>query len=365
MWMILDDSLGQADPSDANVRSALEVLLYAVGRGEHVIAAHPSVARWLLSIDLSPVPRTVLRQVLDSAPDLLARLKSTKFRVRVVAEGVHPLRIDASEWSLPLEWIRANGVPISCILGENTRDAELFRVAAMQHGALVRTGVSIQIDVGSGGGADTPRVLATEITAKRRFVLCITDSDKVCPTAPQNHTSSECTRISSSNDWITTHVALNEREVENLLPTNLVEDVILALSPSDLDERLEALKRIAAKNDKAWAFFDLKEGTSLNAMFGACSKFWTEFREHPVCRNGSNTKCIDEGKCLAESRDACKCLIAPPLGHKIVDHVIAYLAKQSTHASAKRSSTSSNAARWGEIGALVCEWGAATPKLRS
>ena len=365
MWMFLDDSLVQITPSDANVRSALEQLLYAVGRGEHVVAANPATARRLLEVDLSPVPQTVLRQVLTMAPDLLARLKTTSFRIRVVAEGALPLRVDASEWSLPLDWIRKNGVPTSFILGENTRDAKLFRIAATHHGALVRTGNSICIDIGSGGGADTPGVLATEIAAKRRFVLCITDSDKSCPTAPQNHTSNECARISKENGWIVMHLALNEREVENLLPINLIEDVVTSLSPSDLDGRLDALRGIAAKKASAWAFLDLKEGTPLNALFGACSNFWMDLKEHPICKSGSDNRCIEAGKCIAKSKDECKCLIAPPLGQKIVDHVIDYLEKCSTHAIAKRSSTSANAERWMEIGALVSEWGAATPKLRS
>lgn len=116
MWMVLDESLSQTDPAAANVRSALEQLLYAVGRGEHAIAASPSVARHLLQVDLSPIPKTVLRQVLEMAPDLLARLQVAKSRVRVVSQGIQSARLAGSEWSLPLEWIRQNGVPTSVVL---------------------------------------------------------------------------------------------------------------------------------------------------------------------------------------------------------------------------------------------------------
>lgn len=365
MWMVLDESLIQTDPAAANVRSALEQLFYAVGRGEHAIAASPSVARHLLQVELSPIPKTVLRQVLDMAPDLLARLHVAKSKVRIVAQGMQPARLIGPEWSLPLEWIRQNGVPISCILGENMRDAELFRICAMHQAALVRTGNSIRLDIGSGGGADTPRVLATEIETQRRIFLCITDSDRACPCAPQSHTSNECARITNASTWISHHFALIEREIENLLPANLVDDVVLSLSPSDLDSRLSALREISVGNTEAWAYFDLKEGTPLRAMFGACCDFWAEFKDHAICRNGSKQQCLDEERCVAATRDECKCVIAPPLGQKILDHVCAYVAKHSLHATAKRSSTSINGARWAEIGAMVAEWGAAMPKLRS
>lgn len=364
MWLVLDESLTQLDPSEPNVRSALEQLLYAIGRGEHVMAATPAVTRHLLSAELSPLPKTVLRQVLDMAPDLLSRLQGAQYRVWIVAEGANPARIDQFEWELPLEWIRDNGVPMSCVLGENMRDAELFRISAEHHRVLARTGNAVRLDVASGGGADTPRVLAAEITNQRRFVLCVTDSDRSCPSAPQNHTSNECARLSSSANWITGHHVLVEREVENLLPLNIVDDALEAMGPSEMTSRLTALKEVASNSPEIWAYLDLKEGTPLKAKFGPCASFWESVKEHQSCYT-TQSDCIAEKKCLATSKVDCKCLLAPPLGQRIPDHVCAYLAQRSIHSAATRASTSVNAERWVEIGALVGEWGAAIPKLRS
>lgn len=365
MLLVLDDSLRQADPSDGNIRSALEQLLYAVGRGEHAMAVHPPTARHLLQIQLSPMPKAVLKHALENAPNLLAQYRVAKFRVRIVVEGKDPRKIGDSEWSLPLDWVRSNGVPTSCVLGENTRDAELFRMAAEQYLARVRTGCTIKLNVAGGGGADTPRTLATEIKNRRQFVLCITDSDKACPVAPESHTSRECAEIGRATGWIAWHFSLEEREIENLLPVNLVEDVVQSLGQSDLDDKLESLKCIAAQDALVWRYLDLKNGTPLRLMFGACSKFWEQFREHSICLNSSRRACIDDARCAAASRADCACFIAPPLGQRILEHVGTYLAKRSTQEAAKRSSTSANAARWGEVGALVSEWGVAAPKVRS
>lgn len=365
MWLTLDDSLLGIDPSEAKTRASLEPLLTAVGKGEHVLVGRPTVSRHLLQTELSPFPRTVLRQVLDMAPDLLAGLEKTNFRVRIVADGRGPCRVAAAEWTIPLDWFRIHGVPTNSVLGENTRDAELFRVSAVHHQALNRSGLEIRLDVTSGGGADTPRVLATEIAGQRRFVLCVTDSDQSCPTAPKSRMNKECSSIVEGSNWVAIHFSLEEREMENLLPRNLVQDVITNLSPSDFDARYADLDAISRKNPASWAYLDLKDGTSLTFAFGLCGPFWEEFIDHLPCRESCKKDCLAQRRCMATSRADCRCLLAPSLGHRIVDHVRDHLSACSPHASAKRCSTSANAQGWLKVGALVEEWGAAMPKIRS
>jgi hypothetical protein len=63
VWFFLAPSLAESNHfNDEKVRSALEQILYSVSKGEHAIAGSPSVLRRLMSIDLSPVPRAVLRR---------------------------------------------------------------------------------------------------------------------------------------------------------------------------------------------------------------------------------------------------------------------------------------------------------------
>lgn len=365
MWLVLDDSLIEVDPLDGNLRAALEQLLYAVSRGEHALATSPNVARHLLKGDYSPVPRTILRQALDRAPELLAFQKAARYWVRIVADGDQVSRFSDSVWDIPIEWVRVNGVPNSCILGENTRDSQLFMNAALHYKTLNRKAFQLRIDLASGGGADTPGVLTEAIKSRRNFLLCITDSDKKCLCAPSNRTSADCARISNDPSWVSTHVGLAEREVENALPLNIVADTVDSMGPSELDQRFADLQAVASVHGQAWGLFDLKEGTSLRSMFVKCCGYWAAFRAHPTCISGSRAECLAANACLAPNKDACECRIAPPLGPKIVDHVLKYLGENSVHAAAKRVSTSANATVWLEIGSLVYSWGVSMPKLRS
>lgn len=362
MWLFLDSSLLEVDPSSANVRAALEPLCYAVGRGEHALGASPATLRHLLRGEYSPVPKAVLRNLLESAPDVLSRFAQAKFSVRIIAEGLGPLRLGANEWTIPIEWLRLNGVPASVLLAENTRDADMFKIAAAHSLIINRTGTAFQIAVANGGGAETPRVLQMEVDGKRNFVLCITDSDRQCPTAQGNRTSAECSKISAGNEWVSSHLMLEERELENILPANLIEDTLIALGDDGQLEKLDQLRRVCEVDPRAWSYFDLKEGTPNKVMFGGCSQFWSAFKDHPVCRARVNEACVAAGGCAVER---CGCQIAPSLGARIVEHVMHYLSLNSTHASSRRAQTSANRQRWFEVGALVAAWGASAPKLRS
>lgn len=365
MWILLDETLGSLKIDNGNLRSALEQLLYSVSRGEHALAGKPGTVRELLKYEFSPVPKAILKQVLDQAPSLMAGVNQALYRIRILADGTMPIRHSQGEWRIPLEWIHVNGVPTSYVLGENARDAELFRASAQHQRALSRRGNAFRVDIGGGGGADTPLVLVTEIASKRRFILCITDSDKSCPDSPINHTSNECRKIVDGTNWVATHLSLSAREIENFVPINIIEDTINSLSPSEFDGRLEVLKSLLEINEDAWSYFDLKDGTSLRLAFASSSEFWRLFVEGDHCKETSDPKCLIEEKCLAHCREACKCQIAPPLGHRIIDRVRDYLANHSVHTIARRSSTSLNYSGWAYIGDIVCSWGAATPKLRS
>lgn len=362
MWLFLDSSLESIDPASANMRAALEQLCYAVGRGEHALGALPATVRHLLTGEYSPAPKAVLRKLLDSAPDILARYERAKFSVRIVAEGLDPLRLTDFEWTIPIDWLRLNGVPASILLAENTRDADMFKIAAAQSMVVDRTGTNFQVAIANGGGADTPRVLKGEVDSKRSFVLCITDSDRQCPAAQGNRTSVECSKIASGSDWVSSHLMLEERELENVVPVNLVEDALAALGDDAQLKKLMDLRLVCEIDPRAWSYFDLKEGTPLRVMFGNCSQFWLAFRDHPVCRARVNEACIEAGRC---SDERCGCQIAPSLGTRIVDHVMQYLSLHSIHATAKRAQTSANRQRWFEVGALVAAWGASSPKMRS
>lgn len=365
MWFIFDESLSESDLSAPLVRSALERLLYSVASGEHAIAGSPTVLQHLSKGEISPRPKEVLRHALANAPDFLARVRAAKFRIRVTRDGSQPSHSSEGEWSLPLHWIHENGVPLGVILAENLRDARLYRECAQHHAIIEKVGTPICLDLANGGGADTPRVLEEEAASQRRFVICITDSDRCCPQSPLNHTSRECARIAATTQWVVFHLALEEREIENVVPQNILKEVVYSLGSPEMQSRYESLLQLGNRNTNAWAFLDLKEGTPLKTMFGDCENFWSPFKSHAVCTAHSRNECIDGGQCAASSREDCECLIAPSLGQRVLDHTLQFLNERSPHESAKRARSSDNIKRWLDIGAWLSAWGAAMPKVRS
>lgn len=365
MWFVLDESLLEVDPANVLVRSAVEQFLYAVALGEHALAAKPAVPRRLLTFDLSPRPRAVLLEVLGRAPELLAALGESRYHVRIVGNPGDVKRVSGSEWTMSLDRFNASGVPKSVLLCENVRDGALYRESGKHHAIAARAKVKIALDLENGGGADTPNVLKGHMAAQNKFVLCITDSDKCCPSSAMNATSKECSTIASDPTWVAEHLPLRERELENVLPRALLVDAIEAKNAKDVMARLEQLTALAGSHTEAWEHFDLKDGTRLKDAFGSCGTFWRTATKHDICAKHSRHDCVASLKCAASSEEDCACLLAPALGQKIADHLLDHLKLCSPHAAEKRVSGSANGARWLEIGSYVSSWGAAGAKLRS
>ena len=365
MLYVLDESFLAQDFTQLQAHSGVELLLYAVAQGKHIVAASPGVVSHLLAFQFSAMPRAMLLRLKANAPELMARSKTSRFRVRVVSNPVAQHRVSASEWVISLQWISEHGVPTSALMGEDVSDAEVYKLCALHHAALNRTGLNVHLELLNGGGAATPRVLRNEVDHRSKFVLCITDSDRCCPSAELNQTSKACQQLAEAADWVVAHIALDERELENFLPRNLVDDAIDRLGCQDTNTRRDALTRIAADHPDAWGYLDLKEGTRLRALFGECDAYWRPLAEHQVCKENANKKCLLDESCSAVAKAECKCLIAPSLTNRLVEHVKEFMSQQSNHEGAKRARTSRNGARWSAVGELIAEWGAAAPKARS
>ncbi|MFY7927840.1 MAG: hypothetical protein ACOVS5_03125 [Oligoflexus sp.] len=365
MLYVLDESLASQDFSNAPLHSGIELLLYSAAQGKHVVAANPEIVRHLLNFRFSSVPRAMLLRLQAIAPELMAHSKNSRFRVRVVSSSDSPRRVSISEWVIPLQWIHEHGVPTSALMGEDVGDAEVYKICGQHHAALSRKGLTIHLDLLNGGGAASPRVLQNELMSRNRLVLCITDSDRCYPGAEANKTSKDCQKLVEGSDWVAAHISLDERELENILPRNIVDDAINDLACQETNERKEVLGRISRDFPEAWGYFDFKEGTPLRLSFGAGREYWRPMAKHQVCLERANKQCLASESCTALSRAECKCLIAPSLSNRLVEHVKEFMTRQSRHEGAKRARTSANGERWLALGAVVAEWGAALPKARS
>ncbi len=316
-------------------------------------------------VAMSPVPQGVLKTIFHKSPTILDGANKAPFRIRIIAGVQEPMRRPEGEWAISLAWVADHGVPLSHVLAEDIVDAALYIHCAWHYAIITRTGMNVSLHPLNGGGTRTSEVQKSEIARMKNFVVCVTDSDKSCPTAPPSRTSNDCASAAREPLFPTLHICLEEREIENLIPYTLIYEAVGELS-SDHVRRLENICQLVPSNDAHWKFLDLKEGTPLRVLFNNVSReFWRSLANNVKDTATSIGRCLNKGACLASSGTKCGCRITPPLSPNIAETVLNYVNMRGHHNNAKRASSSGNFSRWQDVGASLSAWGAAMPKQRS
>lgn len=363
MWIKLDDAIQSLSADMLEEIAGLDSVLCAVSRGEHALAVSHATSKVISQLPLSLKAAAALRSAASKSAENLAWCKAAKFRITVILHGAHSIKTNEFNWELPLRQISQIGLPRCAILAENLNDARLYDQCAKHYAVLSREKPCHNNIIINGGGADTPKVLGHQIAEKQSFVLCITDSDKSSPAAPANATSRNCTKEVTITSWIAHHITIEAREIENIIPTTIIEDV---LSQADHSNSLTNLKIIRSLNfsDDEWKYLDLKSGSTLHKCLSFLD-YWRSSAERANKNGQINENCLEKAACLVHEKDRCNCYISPGIGEKLLEHTVNFIEKNSYHKTALRTKTANNFEYWMNLGKTICEWGAATERLRA
>jgi len=242
-------------------------------------------------------------------------------------------------------------------------DAEIYLIAAAhykKHNNI--NGLVHNLTTSGGGGNQIYPSFMNFVNRRETFCLSVTDTDKDYPGAESNLVSRSCKDLASERRWIATHLDVPARELENLLPINLVEDAIFDDGGAvDLHVRFNNVKSKIEGDVVAWLYCDLKMGTKYSWAYGnhgnhEKSSFWRTFlhSKNPAihgCKNGCD--------------DGCDCFMVDSLGERVAEKFLDFCKKISSHKQYERMKTSSNADQWLSVGKAVFDWGVAVPKSRS
>jgi len=256
------------------------------------------------------------------------------------------------------------------LIAEDRDDATIYAVAA--EGYVFRSpevrGMCVALQTYGGGGQNMADALRDH--ARHGFTLCIADSDRRWPGAPEGGTALGLRRARRelSRDHVIDVLVLPCHELENLLPAQLVVD---SLEPGD-----ERGFRAACLKAQGLGFLgavaplhhlDLKSGLRFRDVRDAAPRppeqaFLAEvFEGHrgraPVPAGGW---CDGEPECA--DRDACRCVLFEGLGGKVVQHVVkrvrAGLSPQKS-AECFFAGTLTCAPAWVDLGRRIFSWGCA------
>jgi hypothetical protein len=286
-------------------------------------------------------------------------------RVRVVYNGLTAPVKNGDRWDIPLaELARANLKP-AILLAEDLTDAKVFLHSARHfavHAELA--GSELNAELRGGGGRNTSRELEQVIHARSSWCLCITDGDQIAPNAPLGQLSSECRERCEHTNWVAFHYSLPVREIENLVPPELMAHALDAHQAAAWD----AIKGCLQARSDLRAYCDYKEGVTLRSVYKLdggtpAGQYWlkvvTELHETRVFRSDcfSNNNCADP--------QACRCVVIPGLGDRLLDKLLRFLEERSWHSSYKLICRSEALPMWLAVGEIVFEWFCSPRKMRA
>jgi hypothetical protein len=277
----------------------------------------------------------------------------------IVRHGPHDLEV-------PVRNIADSPILKIALLAENLIDVEAFEQAAKQYVASQGLRSRVALERLHGGGSTTPRVFENHAKIELRWCLCITDSDRQCPSDGMSQTAQECRNIASNTSLVAAHIDLPAREIENVLPLALLEEAIPAEHRDKWNWHTNKLYNL---RPDAHTYCDLKRGFTIRKLFsmteGSQQKmYWKSITDNLLAASALASDCLGNGECSRHKDGQCDCYVIFGFGEKVLETSLEILRRRSAHDSEQRTRRDPNREPWLDIGREVFEWACAPPEIR-
>jgi hypothetical protein len=352
---------------------SLENLFRADRYGHHFILSPHPVNLWLKN-NLSYFSET-LHGVILSLPSKYtqygALLKSIETIVKIDTSTYPPKKNGINQWQTSLSIFdslnTSNKVNIVC---ENLDDCGISILAAKayQYENNLSNGINICCEQVPGGGSTTPDCLRHKIEDNKYICLCLTDSDKYSPLDKISETTKKCQHIVDKSNWISESIHTNAREIENILPLNLIK---LSVDSYNFD-RFDAIEQ-STRLSQTLDHFDFKSGTCIRWINEKIQNsndpddFWKKAIENFISAGlikSPPTKECSPNSCNTINTENCDLNIFPRLGKNLARTVLT----QGKAMSAQKINEASKNCRnehWYRLGKVIFEWSLSSKPSRA
>lgn len=355
---------GISNYSKAILLSCLENLLTARFEGKHIVLAEsPSIiTTYQRESGLSDKAKMTLTEIKKQVQQQegIALKNEIGSYIRVVSPSQSDIIITENKnagfvVNVPIWYFEdSEASQQTLLMGENINDVKFFIRLVEAYITTYRDLkkiVEIQAKPSQGGGS-TIKSMLDEQCKSRTFCLCIVDNDCTAPNTAfggtaralglsqekwqswQNITETQqdgSIKIGKESA-LAKAFALKQREVENFIPTALIEDALPKGTGNDIFEQTNLLKEWEKRYPGEWRkFIDLKKGLQgydvlrwTDDKNEPAQQCWLKFRQN-VGKDSLNFKksCQDGKECNKKAE--CDCDLWAGLGEKILVQVVEFL----------------------------------------
>jgi hypothetical protein len=373
MLILINSSVvdnGDENSWDDETVLALENLASARREGKHLVMAKREIFKKIAQCRrLSQFARNTYNKLFNQSTQLESYLSAVTRYIELVNSCYEPEVVSNSGKQIikvaPRFFNDSELVQKTILLCENIHDAIFYETIAKIY--LVWNNINVKIVCeGRGGGGNTISLEYINIQElKKRFCLCIVDSDKIAPDGNLGSTASLIQAQSDSNCINTQTFILDCREIENLIPNSILSELC-----SGNQERLKALKIFEDISSSAFeirSFLDIKKGTRMKEVINASNPKIKSFWEVKISLIPNISSCIDDWcqanwQCSNNSGE-CKCKISLGFGENTLSNTVEYIKQKNPHEIAKIVDKSMHS-DWGKIAQVVMNWCIAGSPIR-
>lgn len=370
MLIWIHDSVISANlAEDDKACRGIAAILDAVSRGQHyVLASRQTLKALSENQQLASANRATARILLSNYTLLGSIPALVRFRIVVTfGKSKHVNKVGSEEWEVPLHMVADCCIHKSVLVAENLTDAGVFEQAARQYMAAKGIRTQLSVEKLHGGGSTIPKVFENHAVTEKRWCLCITDSDRICPNDSLSQAAEECKAIASDSSLVATHMDLPVREVENVIPIALLDEVI---PPSHRDKWEWHTSKLCRIRRDAHSYCDMKKGLTIRKILDLADgsgqkRYWLSVARDLLDASALESDCLASGECSQKDPGLCHCDVVYGFGDRMLDQILTILNSRGPHESERRVRHDLNRDTWFEVGQLVFEWACAPQEIRS
>lgn len=281
---IIDNLETQKDHSSDLL--ALERIALAYWNGNHLVFANPQVLERLKEFDFQKAfIKEIFRELYNKFPQTKSYLSSFSRRIDILP-GVHIFRRigDADNFRLEIstDYIATGSIASKLkFISENPNDTKIFSTISNVYKIRNNLGqFRLDFEPIHGGGSDIYEQFLNYASYRgsnrTNLCLCIIDGDKSFPNDKSSDSVRKFKQLNRRKCENGEFNILDQREMENLLPTKMLKEKTAHHMSAGNLKILEGIEKLSPESRK---YFDFKNGIKrfelLDAsMLGGYKKYW-------------------------------------------------------------------------------------------
>lgn len=256
-------------------------------------------------------------------------------------------------WEIDVKEFKTKFLNSLVVLAENSIDAELYQEAARHHQVSKQIKGVVPRSSARGGGGSQIYVELKALLTEGIPVFAITDGDFLYPGMGPSVASSRCADLVAEQSGVGWHYGLPAREVENIIPVQVLLDVADPANARNAFDSTQQLAEITKDTETCPCNFScFKKGITLSEIFGSSNEheraYWVSVAgaiKH--LRSKTFQTCVDKGSCEMKE---CACFLNYGFGENVLKQVKKWVVEKSPHESLQRFGASEV---WMNVGEMV------------